>query len=73
MLRPQVENEYGYYGEDKEYLRRLVAKARQHLGPELLLYTTDGTNEAVVRRGTLEGARRDPQPAGCQGGDPLGP
>jgi beta-galactosidase len=55
-----VENKYGYYGEDKVYLRHLVGKAREHLGQEVLLYTTDGANEAVVRRGTLEGGRREP-------------
>jgi hypothetical protein len=51
----QIENEYGYYGEDKVYLRHLAAKVRQHMGPDVLLFTTDGANEAIVRRGALEG------------------
>jgi hypothetical protein len=52
---PQIEKKYGYSGKDKVYLRHLVAKARQHLGPELLLYTTDtASNEGVARHGTLE-------------------
>jgi beta-galactosidase len=53
-----MENEYGYYGEDKAYLRHLVAKARQHLGQQVLLYTTDGNGEEWVRRGTLEGEQQ---------------
>jgi len=31
----QIENEYGYYGHDKDYLKHLVGLARQHLGQQV--------------------------------------
>lgn len=37
-LSLQVENEFGSYGDDKAYLRQLVALARKHLGDETILY-----------------------------------
>lgn len=36
----QIENEYGFCGSDKDYLRHLVRTARAHLGDEILLFTT---------------------------------
>jgi hypothetical protein len=36
----QIENEYGFCGSDKDYLRHLVATARMHLGADVILYTT---------------------------------
>lgn len=49
----QVENEYGFCGSDKDYLHHLVAKAREYLGPEVLLYTTDPAHVAAA--GTVVG------------------
>lgn len=38
--RPQIENEYGFCGSDKVYLRHLVDLARTHLEEDVLLFTT---------------------------------
>ncbi len=51
--RLQVENEYGFCGSDRTYLRHLVATARRHLGPDVILYTTDPPPN--VARGSLPG------------------
>ncbi len=62
----QIENEYGYYNRsDASYLRHLAAKARQHLGPHVLLYTTDLAREDVLDRGTLPGRGSAQQPTVC--------
>ena len=48
----QVENEYGSYGDDKEYLR----KTREFFienGIDCLLFTSDGTNPSMLGGGTL--------------------
>ena len=37
----QVENEYGYCGNDSSYIRHLVRVARGILGNDVILYTTD--------------------------------
>ena len=37
----QVENEYGYCGSDSTYIRHLVQAARNTLGNDVILYTTD--------------------------------
>ena len=50
---PQVENEYGFCGEDKDYLRHLIATARAHLSPDVLLFTTDPPN--VAPKGSIAG------------------
>lgn len=49
----QVENEYGFCGSSKPYLRHLVATARQHLGNDTILYTTDPP--AITPKGSLYG------------------
>jgi len=49
----QVENEYGFCGSDRTYLRHLVATARRYLGPDVILYTTDPPPN--VARGSLPG------------------
>ncbi len=48
----QVENEYGSYGDDKEYLRKTLALFREH-GMDCLLFTSDGTNPSMLSGGTL--------------------
>eukprot|EP01018_Ginkgo_biloba_P003005 Gb_36745 [translate_table: standard] len=37
VIMVQIENEYGSYGSDKEYLWYLVALARLHLGDDVIL------------------------------------
>ena len=49
----QVENEYGFCGSEKAYLRHLVASARRHLGNDTILYTTDPP--AITPKGSLYG------------------
>eukprot|EP01018_Ginkgo_biloba_P003042 Gb_26707 [translate_table: standard] len=49
----QIENEYGSYGSDKEYLRYLVALARLHLGDDVILYTTDSRYIEHFQHGTI--------------------
>ena len=49
----QIENEYGFCGEDKDYLRHLIATARAHLSPDVLLFTTDPPN--VAPKGSIAG------------------
>ena len=41
IVAVQVENEYGYYGNDKAYLEHLRDKLRE-LGVDVLLFTSDG-------------------------------
>ena len=50
----QIENEYGFCGfNDKVYLQHLAATARQSLGKQAVLFTTDPPN--VVTMGGLYG------------------
>ena len=49
----QIENEYGYCGSDKAYLRHLLATARQQLGDGVILFTTDPPDQ--VQLGSLPG------------------
>jgi beta-galactosidase len=51
FLNLQIENEYGWVGKDmvyKEFLRDLT---RELLGPEIVLFTTDGCVEWAVLAG----------------------
>ena len=50
----QIENEYGYCGSDKAYLRHLLASARQQLGGNVTLFTTDPPDLAHL--GSLPGS-----------------
>ncbi|WP_170242875.1 beta-galactosidase [Streptococcus suis] len=52
ILMFQVENEYGSYGEDKEYLRAVADLMRKH-GLTAPLFTSDGPWRATLRAGTL--------------------
>ena len=54
IIMLQCENEYGYYGDDKEYLKALYKIYRAH-GIDVPLFTSDGTGEADLRDGTIEG------------------
>ncbi|WP_105150237.1 glycoside hydrolase family 35 protein [Streptococcus suis] len=52
VLMFQVENEYGSYGEEKEYLRSVAGLMRKH-GLTAPLFTSDGSWRATLRAGTL--------------------
>ncbi|EOT48623.1 MULTISPECIES: glycoside hydrolase family 35 protein [Enterococcus] len=52
VLMMQVENEYGSYGMEKEYLRQTKAIMEQ-LGVEVPLFTSDGSWDEVLDAGTL--------------------
>jgi beta-galactosidase len=52
ILMIQVENEYGSYGDDKEYLRA-IAKIYEENGIDCLYFTSDGTRHTMLAGGTL--------------------
>ena len=55
IITVQFENEYGSYGLcDKDYLQHLVTKMRQHLGPDVVLFTTDGDGMGYLNCGALK-------------------
>nr|XP_034310758.1 beta-galactosidase isoform X2 [Crassostrea gigas] len=57
ILMVQIENEYGsFYTCDHDYMAHLRDKAREHLGPRALLYTTDGSGDGFLKCGTVPGA-----------------
>jgi beta-galactosidase len=53
IIAMQVENEYGYYGNDKTYLRYLEA-AYLERGIEVLLFTSDGPKDEGLQAGGLK-------------------
>src|ERR1044072_3511035 len=55
ILMVQVENEYGSYGNDKQYLRRLKALWQQK-GIDVPFYTADGPTAFMVEAGTVDSA-----------------
>lgn len=54
VIMMQVENEYGYYGDDKEYLKKLVQFYREQ-GIDVPLFTSDGTKSTQILDGSVEG------------------
>ena len=54
VIMLQCENEYGYYGDDKEYLNALYRIYRKH-GIDVPLFTSDGTSESNLLDGTIDG------------------
>lgn len=74
-LPKQIENEYGFCGDDKAYLRSLASIVRTHLSSKVLLFTTDPPG--VAPRGTLAGDEVytvvDFGPGGWAGGWRAGP
>ena len=50
----QCENEYGYYGDDKEYLKYLYQSYREK-GIDVPLFTSDGTSKDNLLDGYIEG------------------
>ncbi|XP_065866743.1 beta-galactosidase 17 isoform X2 [Euphorbia lathyris] len=55
IIMVQIENEFGSYGDDKPYLHHLVKLAREHLGDNIILYTTDGGSRELLEKGTIRG------------------
>ncbi|KAI7728172.1 hypothetical protein M8C21_013188 [Ambrosia artemisiifolia] len=55
IIMVQIENEFGSYGDDKDYLHHLVNLARSHLGDDIILYTTDGGTRDTLTKGTIRG------------------
>ncbi len=54
VIMLQCENEYGYYGDDRKYLEYLRDSYRSH-GIDVPLFTSDGTGEADLLDGTIDG------------------
>ena len=54
VIMMQVENEYGYYGDDKKYLASLVKIYREN-GIDVPLFTSDGTKKTDLLDGTTDG------------------
>ncbi|MBP1554217.1 MAG: beta-galactosidase, partial [Oscillospiraceae bacterium] len=52
VIMMQVENEYGSYGNDKEYLKQVENIYREN-GIDCLLFTSDGPTEWMLAGGTL--------------------
>ncbi|MEG1835109.1 MAG: beta-galactosidase [Oscillospiraceae bacterium] len=52
IIAMQVENEYGSYGNDKEYLR-FVEKLMIDCGCNVLMFTSDGPTHTMLSGGTL--------------------
>ena len=55
IIMMQIENEYGYYGDDKTYLKWLADTMRS-LGVTVPFVTSDGPWGAAFKTGQLEGA-----------------
>uniref|UniRef100_A0A0K0EEQ4 Glyco_hydro_35 domain-containing protein n=1 Tax=Strongyloides stercoralis TaxID=6248 RepID=A0A0K0EEQ4_STRER len=56
ILMIQIENEYGSFSAcDKEYLRYLRDVTWKILGKDVVLYTTDGASDGMVKCGSVEG------------------
>jgi len=54
VIAVQVENEYGSYGNDKEYLA-YIKNLLEELGVDCLLFTSDGPTIDMLANGTLPG------------------
>ena len=54
VIMLQCENEYGYYGDDKEYLKYLYDSYREK-GIDVPLFTSDGTSKDNLLDGYIEG------------------
>ena len=52
IIMMQIENEYGSYGNDKEYLKA-VADIYRECGIDVALFTSDGTCQWMLEGGTL--------------------
>lgn len=52
VIMLQIENEYGSYGDDHEYMRR-IAEIYKKNGVDCLLFTSDGACDSMLQGGTL--------------------
>ena len=52
IIAMQIENEYGSYGNDKEYLR-YIEKLMLDCGTKVMLFTSDGDDNSMLSGGTL--------------------
>lgn len=56
IIAVQVENEYGsYYACDWDYMNHLRDLFRSYLGPEVVLFTTDGNADYFLKCGKVQG------------------
>lgn len=53
VIALQVENEYGSYGNDKEYLAALESIMRKTVGDKVPFFTSDGNTDYMLSGGTL--------------------
>lgn len=53
LIMLQIENEYGSYGDDKDYLRA-IAKIYRDNGMDCMYFTSDGTSSTMLSGGTLD-------------------
>lgn len=52
VLMVQIENEYGSFGNDNEYMAKNAELYQRHI-PESILFTSDGAYESCLKGGTL--------------------
>lgn len=52
LIAVQVENEYGSYGQDKEYLQH-VLDVHKKAGLDVLFFTSDGAEDFFIQGGTI--------------------
>lgn len=52
IIAMQIENEYGSYGNDKEYLR-YIERLMLDCGTKVMLFTSDGDDNSMLSGGTL--------------------
>lgn len=52
IIMMQIENEYGSYGDDHEYMQR-IADIYKKAGVDCLLFTSDGASNSMLQGGTL--------------------
>uniref|UniRef100_A0A5S6QR34 Beta-galactosidase n=1 Tax=Trichuris muris TaxID=70415 RepID=A0A5S6QR34_TRIMR len=56
IIMVQVENEYGSFKEcDQTYMAALASMFKAHLGPDVILFTTDGHSMKMVKCGSVPG------------------
>lgn len=54
IIMAQVENEYGSYGSDEDYVKKHLDVIRKEL-PGVVPFTSDGPNDWMIKNGTLPG------------------
>lgn len=55
FIRLQLENEYGSYSTcDEKYLKELYNLARSHLGENIIIFTSDGPSNSLLKCGSSD-------------------